>query len=123
VARPERNAGPFSQRGACLSLDASKRSRPPRERWQTRYSYFVDSANVHARRPHPRGGHSLQATTLGWMWPLRRRPWLGTLVGLVAVIGVLTPFALIDLQARSVDDFVCTERLNRATEPSALSVG
>jgi serine phosphatase RsbU (regulator of sigma subunit) len=30
------------------------------------------------------------------MWALRRRPWLGALVGLLAVLAVLTPFALID---------------------------
>jgi serine phosphatase RsbU (regulator of sigma subunit) len=38
----------------------------------------------------------LEAAALGWMWPLRKRPWLGTLVGLVAVLAALTPFAVID---------------------------
>jgi len=32
----------------------------------------------------------------GWTRPLHERPWLGTLVGLAAVICVLVPFALVD---------------------------
>ena len=39
---------------------------------------------------------SLRGAALGWAGALRRRPWLGAIAGLVAVVCVLTPFAEID---------------------------
>ncbi len=56
----------------------------------------MDSVNRRLPQPHTDAGRSLSGAALGWAGAFRQRPWLGTIVGLAAVICALTPFGLID---------------------------